>query len=113
MDAATPSVSSPPIATSASSPVSAKLPEDAVDAALDLVRVRARGADDRRRAAGTRDLAASDLRQLVLDEAAPPVLDADDLVAAIERAPGDRADHRVQAGAVAAAREDADSLHRG
>ena len=48
---------------------------------------------------------------VVLDEPAPAVVDADDLVAAAERPPRDRADDRVQPGAVAAAGEDADALH--
>src|SRR6185312_4682603 len=45
-------------------------------------------------------------------QAAPAVQDADHLVAAVEGAPGDGADHRVQAGAVPASCEDADP-HRG
>ena len=43
---------------------------------------------------------------------ASPSRDADDLVAAVERAARDGADDGVQPGAVAAAGEDADALHR-
>ena len=47
-----------------------------------------------------------------VDQAAPAVQDAGHLVAAVDRAPGDGADHRVQPGAVATAGEDPDP-HRG
>ena len=43
-----------------------------------------------------------------LDHPAPALADADVLVALRVRLPADRADHRVQAGAVAAAGEDSD-----
>ena len=43
-----------------------------------------------------------------LDHPPPAVQHADHLVAGVERPSGDRADHRVQPGAVAAAGEDPD-----
>ena len=52
-------------------------------------------------------LQAERLEQL-LDHPAPAFADADDLVAARPGAPRDRADDRVQAGAVAAAGQDSD-----
>ena len=86
---------------------------DAFDAALELVRVRARRADDRA-ALGQdpRDLVAAERLQVAVDHPAPAVQDADRLVAVLPEPPADGPDHRVQPGAVAAACEHADP-HRG
>ena len=107
--AATPSVSSPPIATSASScdrRSSARLSTPPVE----LVRVRPRGADDR--AAARQDPARSRRsRAAELPSTIPrqPSRTPTPRGRAPEP-PADRADHRVEAGAVAAAGEDSD-LH--
>ena len=85
--------------------------EHGVDAAVELVRVRARGAEDRAAARQqARDLAAAERLEDPVDEPAPALAHADHLVPARERPPRDRADDRVQPGAVAAAGEDSD-LH--
>src|SRR5205823_4085511 len=77
--------------------------------AVELVRVRARRAEDRPAAwEEPRDLPRPERREDPVDEPAPALPDADHLPAAGERAPPDRADDRVQAGAVAAPGEDAD-----
>ena len=82
---------------------------DGVDAAVELVRVRARGADDRAAARqDPGDLRAAERLEELLDHAAPALADADHLVAVRPRAPRDGADDRVQAGAVAAAGEYSD-----
>src|SRR5439155_5811942 len=89
--------------------------EHSLDAALDLVRVRPRGAEDRPAAREQpRDLPVPERRVVLpLDESAPALPDADDVPAAVERAPRDRPDDRVQTGAVAAARQDSDpARHR-
>src|SRR5207248_8981814 len=81
-------------------------------AALELEGIRARGAEDRpapRQQPG--DLARPERLELPVDEPAPALADADHLVPARERAPRDRANHRVQAGTIPATREHAD-LHR-
>ena len=86
--------------------------EHLLDAAVDLVRVRPRRADDRAAAReDPGDLAAPERLDEPLDEPAPALAHADDLPAAVERAPRDGADDRVQPGAVAAAREDSDPRH--
>ena len=88
----------------------AQVLEHALDAALDLVGVRARRLQDRP-AAGQdpRDVDRPEFAELALDQPAPAVQDADDLVAAVEGPPRHRPDDRVQPGAVATAREDPDS----
>ena len=82
-----------------------------VDAAVDLVRVRARGPEDR--PAAVQDPARAVDRQvdgLVLDEAGPAIAEAHELVAvAVDALADDGADDRVEAGAVAAPGEHADS----
>ena len=81
--------------------------EYAVDAASTLYGFRARRAEDRpasREEPG--DLARAERRVLPVDEPPPALANTDHLVAAGERAARDRADHRVQAGAVASAGED-------
>src|SRR5581483_6885570 len=83
-----------------------------VDAAVDLVRVRAGRPDDRaapRQDPG--DLRCAERLEVLLDHPAPALADADHLVAVGPRASCDRADDRVQSGAVATAGEDADA-HR-
>ena len=86
---------------------------DAIEPAIDLVRVRARGAQDR---AATREDPRDRLRierpERALDHAPPAVHDADHLVAPVERPSRDPADHRVQSGTVTAAREDSDRALR-
>ena len=87
--------------------------EHPLDPAVDLVRVRPRRADDR--PAARQDpthLARGQRSEVVLDEPAPSVRDADDLVPPVEAPSRDGANHGVEPGAVAAAREDADALHR-
>ena len=80
-----------------------------LDAAVDLVRIGAGGADDRAAAReDPRDLVRAERLEQVLDHAAPALAHADHLVAVRPRAPRDRADDRVQAGTVAAAGEDSD-----
>ncbi len=85
--------------------------ENLVDAALDLVRVRPRRADDRA-AAGEepRDLAWPERLEQPLDEALPALAHADHGAAARHHLPADRPDDRIEARAVAAAGEDPD-LH--
>ena len=86
-------------------------PSTALDAALDVERVRPRGAAGScRRGAGCPSTSARLERpDLALDHAPPAVQHADHLVAVVERTPRDRADHGVQPRAVAASREDADA----
>src|SRR5436190_167769 len=83
--------------------------QDPFDAAVDLVGIRARRAEDgaalRQEA---RDFPWPERLEQSFDEPPPALADADDLIPAIERTPGDGADDRIQAGAVAAAREDSD-----
>ena len=57
-----------------------------------------------------RDRAVVERLELALDEAAPALPHADDLVAAVERAAGDRADDRVQPRAVASSGEECNAL---
>ncbi len=79
---------------------------DPLDAAVELVRVRAGGADDRaalRQDPG--DLVIAERLQVPVDHPAPAVQDADGLVAVFPEPPADRADHRVQSGAIPAACE--------
>ena len=85
---------------------------ETVDAAVLPERIGARRAEDGA-AAGqdARDLLRAEILELALDEAAPPLADADHLVALRPRAPRDRADDCVQARTIAAACEDADA-HR-
>ena len=81
--AATPSVSSPPIATSASSPLAREGREHLLDAALELVRVRPRRAEDRAAAReDPGDLARPERLDDALDEPAPALAHADHLPAA-------------------------------
>jgi hypothetical protein len=83
--------------------------EHALDAALDLVGVRARRLQDRPAARQEpRDVDRPEVPELALDQATPAVQDADDLVTSVEGAPGHRPDDRVQPGAVASAGEDPD-----
>ena len=83
----------------------------AVDAALELVWVRPRrpeyGPPARE---DPRDLARAERLQLVLDEPAPAVAHADDVVSTLKRPPPHRADNRIESRAVAPAAEDADPL---
>ena len=83
--------------------------ERGLEAALDLEGVGARGAQDGA-AAGqdAADVPGAERPGGAVDQAAPAVQDADHLIAAVERAPGDGADHRVQARAVPASCEDPD-----
>src|SRR5262249_60259959 len=82
--------------------------QDAADAAVELVGVRPRGAEDGSSAGqDPRDLARPERLELVLDQPSPPVPDADNLVPALERPAPDGTDDRVQARAVSAAGEDA------
>ncbi len=102
--AATPSVSSPPIATSAS--ICSKVFFDPFDAALELVRIRAGGTDDRAALRqDPRDLVVAERLQVPVDHPAPAVQDADRLVAVLPQPPADRSDHRIQTRAIPAACE--------
>ena len=85
--------------------------EHAGQVALLLVRVRARRAEDGS-APGqdSGDLARAEGLELSLDEPTPAFPDSDDLRTLLQGAPGDRPDDRVQAGAVAPTRQDADAL---
>ena len=82
-----------------------------VDAAVDLVRVRAGRSEDR--PAAVQDPARALERQvdrLVLEHAGPAVAEADELVAVgVDALADDGADDRIEAGAVAAAGEHANS----
>src|SRR5262249_28088332 len=87
-----------------------EVPQHGLDA-VDLVRVRARGPEDRaaaREQAG--DLARPERLEPRLDETAPAFADPDDLVPPDHRGPRDRPNDRVEPRAIPAAREDAD-LH--
>src|SRR5579885_3466160 len=90
-----------------------ELPErgqHAVHAAVHLVRVRARRADDRAAAReDPRDLLRPERLEELLDHPAPALAHADDVVAARPRPARDGTDDRVQPGAVAAAGEDPDA----
>ena len=99
------------MATSASRPSRLDVLEHPVDAAVDLVGIRARRPEDRPAARqDPGDLAPAERLDDPLHEAAPALPHADDLPAAIERAPRDGPDDRVQSGAIAPAREDADPV---
>ena len=88
--------------------------EHPFDTALDLVRVCARRPENRAAAGeNPRDLPAPERLDDPLDEPAPTLAHADDLPAAVERAPRYGPDDSVQARAVTAPREDADSLRHG
>ena len=110
--AATPSVSSPPIATSASSPSRSKVASTFstppstlygfVRVVPRIVPPRGRIPETSRRAERLDD---------PVDQAAPSFAHARDVPAAVERPPRHRADDRVQPRAVAAAREDAEPRH--
>ena len=83
----------------------------AVDAAVDLHRVRAARAEDR---PATRqdaaDLRDAELGGQALERALPAVAEAEELVAVLlDALADDAADDGVEAGAVAAAREDSDA----
>ena len=108
--AAAPSVSSPPIAISPFRLSVCHVLADPLGPVVALEGVRARRAQDR--AAARQDAARRLDRQLlvgVLDRTAPAVAEADDRVAvAVDAAPHDRADDRVQTGAVAPSGEHAD-----
>src|SRR5947209_15351273 len=80
-----------------------------LDAAVDLVRISTRGAEDRP-AAGQdpRDLARPERHEDALDEPAPALAHAERVPPARERPAADRADDRVQPRAVPAAGEDPD-----
>ena len=109
---ATPRVSSPPIATSASTPSRGEVVLDLLDAAVDLERVGAAGAED---GAAARQDAAALLRSpsvhgQALERALPAVAVADELEAVHADALADhRPDHGVEAGAVAASGEHSDA----
>ena len=91
-------------------PFALEVLEHVLDAAVDLERVRARGAEDRAAARqDPGDVAALERLDDPLDEPAPALAHGGDLPAAVERPPGDGADDGVQPGAVAAAREDPDA----
>src|SRR5262249_56557972 len=85
--------------------------EHGVDAALDLERIRPRGADDRAAAReDPGDLAGPERLEASVDEPGPALADADHLVAARLRATRDRADDRVQPRGVPAAGQHAYAL---
>ena len=108
---ATPRVSSPPIAMSASTPSVGEVGLDAVDAALDLDRVGAARAEDR--AAARQDAAHlrdAERRGDALERALPAVAEADELVAVLLHAlADDGTDDGVETGAVAAAGQHSDA----
>ena len=108
---ATPRVSSPPMATSASTPSLVEVGLDPLDAALDLERVGAAGAEDG--AAARQDAAAllhAELHRESLERALPAVAVADELEAvALHALADDRPDDRVEAGAVPASGEHSDA----
>ena len=84
---------------------------DALDGALELERVRAARADDRPAARqDPRDLRRAELLEDRLDEAAPALAHRDHVPAGRIGPAHDRADDRVEAGAVAAAGEDAEAF---
>ena len=87
---------------------------DPLDAAVDLERVGARRAEDR--AAARQDaahLGDAERHGDVLERAPPAVAEADELVAVdADALADDGADHRVQAGAVAAAGQHSDAHAR-
>src|SRR6185312_13361075 len=77
------------------------------------VGVRARGAEDRAAAREDPDGAlVVELDGLVLEHAGPAAAEADELVAVAQAGTDGGADHRVQAGTVAAAGEHSDPCHR-
>ena len=85
--------------------------EHLLDAALELVRVRARRAEDRAAAReDSGDVAAAERLDDPFDQPAPALAHAEHLPPTAERASRDRADDRIQPGAVASAREHPDSL---
>src|SRR6185437_8404262 len=87
---------------------------DALEAVLALERIGARGAEDgaAARQDPTRGLD-RELRVGVLERTAPAVAEADDRVAvAIDPLADDRPDHRIQARAVTAPRENSDPHRR-
>ena len=92
-------------------PRSRKFCKDLLDAAVELERVRPARADDRP-AAGQdpRDLRRAEVAEVAVDEARASPRGRRPVPARGVGGPDDRADDRVQAGAVAAAREDADGL---
>jgi hypothetical protein len=82
--------------------------EHLLDAAVELVRVRARGADDRAAARkDPRDLPRAERLGETVDQALPALADADDVPAGLEQPSRRRANDRVKAWAVAAAGEHA------
>jgi hypothetical protein len=81
--------------------------EDRVNAAVELVRVRPRGAENRSAARQNPGyLTRAERLELSFDEPAPALADADDLPLARVEPARDRPDDRVQPGAVAAAGQD-------
>ena len=108
---ATPRVSSPPIAMSASIPRLCEVVLDPLDAVLDLERVGPAGAEDRA-AAGqdAADLVDAEGHGLALERTPPAVPEADELVAVdADTLADDGADHGVESGAVSAAGQDTDA----
>ena len=109
---ATPRVSSPPIATRASTPSAARFVLDPLDAAVDLERVGAARAEDG--AAAREDAAAlldAEVHRQALERALPAVAVADELEAVhVDALADDGADDRVEAGTVPASGEHSD-LH--
>ncbi len=85
--------------------------QHALDAVLDLERIRAARADDRP-AAGQdpRDLPRPELLEQRLDQSAPALAHGDDVPAGRVGPPHDCADDRVEPGAVAPAGENANAL---
>ena len=85
--------------------------EDALDAVLELVRVRARGAENRAPRGRIPEIARlSSGSELALDEPAPALAHADHLVPAVERPPRHRADDRVQTRAIPSSGEECNAL---
>ena len=105
------SVPSPPIAMSASTPSSSMLC-DALGRRRESKGLVRRGAEDRAALLGdAHDLRAAERHDVALDDALPAVAEADELhVVVLDALEHRAADDRVEAGAVAAARQDAD-LH--
>ena len=108
---ATPRVSSPPIATRASTPSLGEVLLDPLHAVVELERVGARGAEDG--AAAGQDAAAlldAELHGHALERAAPAVAVADELEAvALDPLAHHRPDDGVQSGAVPASGEHSDA----
>src|SRR5439155_18347820 len=82
-------------------------PQHRVDSALELVRIRARRADDRAAARqDPGDLARPQRLELAVDEPAPAGADPEHVPPVVEQPPPRGSDYRIQTRAVAAAGED-------